>query len=103
MKKKVNLDIKSLTKKFGVLEHKLLHYLPLVFALVFLIFYSFLVFRINDLSSTEPTDEQVTEKLQSSGRPKIDQSAINQIQQLQDNSVEVKTLFQDARNNPFHE
>lgn len=103
MKKKVNFDLISITKKLSALEHKLLRYLVFVFALVFLIIYSFLVFRINSLSSLEPTEDQVTEKLQSTGRPKIDQSVINQIQQLQDNSVEVKTLFQEARNNPFHE
>jgi len=65
--------------------------------------YSFIVFRINSLITAEPTDEQIIEKLQTVQRPKIDQVSIDKINQLSDNSVEVKAIFKEARQNPFQE
>lgn len=63
----------------------------------------FLVFRINQLATAEPSEALIEEKLQTVARPKLDQTVINRIQQLQDQNVEVRSLFDQARNNPFNE
>lgn len=68
-----------------------------------LLAYSFMVWRINTLTSREPTQASVDEKLQTVKRPVIDQTAVKKIQQLQDNNVQVQTLFKQARDNPFQE
>ncbi len=82
---------------------KLRRYKLFIFIIILLLIYSFLVFRINTLSSQEPNDDEVTAKLQTVARPRIDKTAVTKIQQLQDNSVQVKSLFNKARNNPFQE
>lgn len=101
--KNLNIDLKTITTKLAGFAEKLRTYSVMVFIVVLVSIYSFLVFRINMLNGQEPSEDAVTEKLQTVKRPKIDQSAVDKIQQLQDNSVEVQTLFQQARDNPFQE
>lgn len=86
--------VSKLYKKFG--KH-------MVFAAVLLVLlvYIFVVFRISQLSNAEPTAEQTSDT--ASLIPKVNQNAINQIQSLENNSPQVHTLFEQARNNPFQE
>lgn len=98
-----NLDIGSSIRKAQIFVQKIMHYLGFVFVLIMLGLYGFLVFRINSLTTAEPTDDAITERLKTIQRPKIDKEVVDKIQNLEDNSVEVKTLFQEARDNPFNE
>lgn len=98
-----SLNIQSVIHKFNAVVQYVLRYMKLIFIVVLLAMYGFLVFRINTLTGAEPSDEAIAEKLQTVQRPKIDKSAVEKIQQLQDNSSEVQSLFQAARDNPFHE
>ncbi len=76
-----------------------------VFIFVMLLFgiFGFFVLRINQYSRIDPTDDAVQEKLQAVQRPQVDQSALDKIQQLQDQNVQVHSLFDRARQNPFNE
>lgn len=67
------------------------------------ILYTGLILHINNLNQREPTDDAVTEKLQTIKRPKVDQSIVDKLQNLQDNSTDVQSLFKAARDNPFQE
>lgn len=78
-------------------------YVVLIFILGFLGVYTYLVMRVNTLVQTEPTAAQLNDKLQDIKRTKIDQSAIQSIERLQDQNIEVKSLFEQARDNPFSE
>ncbi len=98
-----NLNLKLIIKKLEPLLRIFRRYSALVFIVVLVGIYSFLVFRINSLTNMEPDDEAITQKLNTVKRPKIDQSSIDKINQLQGQNVEVKTLFDQARNNPFNE
>jgi predicted negative regulator of RcsB-dependent stress response len=73
------------------------------FLLFLLAIYGFLGWRIVSLNQVEPDQAAVTAQLKTAGVPRIDPDALSKIQQLQDNSVEVKTLFDQARSNPFQE
>ena len=79
---------------------------PYVSVLVFLLFagaYGFLVLQINTLSNPVVDESAVTAGAQASPAPRIDAEAIKQLQSLKDNSVNVQTLFQPVRGNPFQE
>lgn len=78
-------------------------YAVLLFIIILLGIFGFLVFRINQYSRIEPNEDAIQEKLQSAQRPKVDQSSLNKIQQLQDQNVQVQSLFDAARKNPFNE
>lgn len=97
----MNLDtIKDSLSKAGLRARK--YSLPLF--LLFLIgIYSFLAWQVISLNQVEPDQAAVNAKLEVAGVPRIDEDVVRKIQQLQDNSVEVQTLFDQARSNPFQE
>lgn len=99
----MNLDLKKLPSLIQPILAKINRYKVFGFVIVLLVSYGFLVYRINSLVSSEPTDDQISEKLETVQRPKIDQATLDKIQQLQDQNVDVQTLFTQARENPFTE
>ncbi len=95
--------LQKIIKKVLPILYFLRRYKAFVFLISLLVIYGFLIFKINSLNNSEPSDSDVTTKLQTVTRPHIDQTAIDKIQLLQGNSVPVKSLFNSARNNPFSE
>ena len=96
-------QLNDLLIKFGPALAVIKRYLTFSVVIIFLLVYSYLTFRINVLSRREPSDGDVTTALKTSPRPKVDQATLDKIQQLQDQHVEVKSLFDNARSNPFSE
>ncbi len=99
----MNIDLKTLPDKILPILIRLKRSAVFIFIILFLLIFSFLVFRINLLMRSEPTDDSVTEKLKTVQRPRIDKTALDKIQSLQDNNVDVQSLFKQARDNPFSE
>lgn len=91
---KLKAQLRPLLKQFMGLR------IPLFLLLVVGV-YGFIVWRISALQQVQPNLDAVSSKLQASTH--IDQATITKIKQLQDNSVNVKALFNNARNNPFQE
>ncbi len=98
-----NLKLNQIIQKLQPAINKFRRYSPLLFMIVLVGVYGFLMYRVNTLTNKEPDDEAILQKLNTVKRPKIDQAAIDKINQLQGQNVEVKTLFDTARNNPFNE
>lgn len=80
---------------------QLLHFRVPLFLLLLAIVYGFIVWRADTLQHAQPQQSAIASKLESSTH--IDQATINKIKQLQDNSVSVQALFNQARQNPFQE
>ncbi len=78
-------------------------YSVFLFILVFLGIYVFLVQRIGSLIQSEPAQAAIDSKLQPVGRLKVDEQAVKQITKLEEQNIEVKSLFDNARQNPFTE
>ncbi|HSX35757.1 MAG TPA: hypothetical protein VLH84_02375 [Patescibacteria group bacterium] len=81
---------------------RLIEFRMLLFIGILVLLYGFIVLRIQTLSSAKPDQNAVASQV-STSRPHIDQPTINKIKQLQDNSVSVQALFNQSRQNPFHE
>jgi hypothetical protein len=101
--KNANLDLKSLGSVVAKLSRKTIPYAGFAIFLVFAGAYAFLVLRISNLSNPPVDDSQVTAQVKASSIPHIDSQAVDQLQTLKDNSVNVQTLFQQSRTNPFQE
>lgn len=99
----MKLEIPPYLKKLGPKLQQAKRYLPLIVFIFFVLVCAGLVIEIGHLARQEPTDDAVTEKLSTIKTPKIDPATLNKIQQLQDQNVDVKSLFDQARNNPFSE
>jgi hypothetical protein len=96
-----DFNLKALLSKANGLLDEAKKYSFLAFLIFVAILYGFVFFRINSLKNTEPSDSDVTSQVQAAHIPRIDQGLVKQLKSLQDNSVSVQTLFNDARNNPF--
>jgi hypothetical protein len=99
----MNIDLKDLSSKVQPVVAFLKRYTKFIYFIAMLLAATFLVFRINQLSNVQPSDDAITEKLQTVQRPRLDADALQKIQQLQDQNVQVQSLFEQARNNPFSE
>ncbi len=99
----MKFDTKNISSKLQSYLSMLKKYVVFVFAITILLIFSFFVVRINQISRSEPTEQQIEEKLQTVQRPRIDQAVLDKIEELQGQNIEVKSLFDQARNNPFSE
>ena len=94
-------DLGSMTEKLQEILGKVRRFLPLLFCLLLLVLYGFLAYRVNVLNSAEPSPTDTATQAQTAAVPRIDPNVIEQLKNLQDNSVTVKTLFATGRDNPF--
>lgn len=98
--KKGTIDFKTLPGALAGGVAKLSKYTVLLFILFIAIIYGFVLYRVSTLSSAEPTSDAISTQAKT---PHIDKKVVGRLKELKDNSVNVQTLFNDARNNPFHE
>ena len=98
-----NLDVHTLTEDGKIFLSRLSRYVVVFFLLLLIAVYGFVLLRIESLHNIQPSDASVTSQVQSSATPQVDPTVVQQMQTLQDNSVSVKSLFDQARNSPFQE
>jgi predicted negative regulator of RcsB-dependent stress response len=99
----MKLNITKIRERAGQILEKLHRYAVPLFMLFLLAVYGFLSWRIYTLNQVAADESAVTKQLKTAGVPKINEDVLKKIEQLQDNSVEVQTLFDQARSNPFQE
>ena len=95
------IDIKSLRSKVSDTLQTIKPYSLLIFIAFVGVVYGVLFLQINSLTSAQPTSEAISSHIQASQTPHIDEAVVKQLLTLQDNSVNVQTLFDSARSNPF--
>jgi hypothetical protein len=93
----------QLTGQLGDVGKKIKRYLPIIFISSLLFLYAFLILRVSSYINMQPSEDSVNEKLQTTKRPQIDKQALEKILELQDQNIEVQSLFEEARQNPFEE
>ncbi|MFZ2513573.1 MAG: hypothetical protein WAW63_03915 [Candidatus Saccharimonadales bacterium] len=98
-----SIDTDRLNKQVHRLLTSFLKHVAILFFLVLTALYGFLVWRINVLSSAQPSQEDITAATQNVPKPKISEEVVQKLQGLQDNSVRVQAIFNEARQNPFQE
>ncbi|PIZ63767.1 hypothetical protein COY17_00155 [Candidatus Saccharibacteria bacterium CG_4_10_14_0_2_um_filter_52_9] len=98
---KKDLTLKTSLAQLSKLVLKLRRYSLLAFIALVVLIYGFLLLRINNLGSTPPSNGAIINESGKTKVPHIDESVVRQLKALQDNSVSVQTLFDEARSNPF--
>ncbi|MGB4966806.1 MAG: hypothetical protein WBO35_01240 [Candidatus Saccharimonadales bacterium] len=96
----------ALPTNVKVILRRLLHFITtyriFIFFLLVCSLYGFIVWRINVLTTAEPTQTELKNAGQTTS-PRISKDVVEKMQSMQDNSVRVQTIFNEARNNPFQE
>lgn len=99
----MKITIEELLTKVRPLIKVLLRYRVLIFAVTFLGVYAYLVQHIGTLIQTEPSLSSTESEVKPVSRLKIDQNSVDQMTQLESQNIQVRTLFDNARGNPFIE
>lgn len=104
MSKDINMSInlKELPQELARLGHKIAPYIPLVFFVLVATVYGIVLLRITMLSNAQPDASAVSAQI-TELTPHIDKASAAKLKGLEDNSVNVQSLFNDARGNPFGE
>lgn len=82
--------------KTYVTKHIVLFGIILIVSLV-----GFIVVRIYLLSTAEPSQSQVDEKLNSYKTIRLDPQVVTLFRSLQDRNISIESLFDNGRTNPF--
>jgi hypothetical protein len=98
---KTDLNLKSIQRKLNKIFSAERRHGAFIGIIIVLLAYLFMVWKISTLAVAEPTPEQSA--LAETQIPKIDKKAIDQIQSLEKSNTEIRSLFDEARNNPFQE
>ena len=93
----------KITNTVSDASQRINRYKLVLFVLAIAIVYGYIVLTISTLSGAQPTQEQISAQYSPIRSAKIDQKVILQLEQLEDNSSSVRTLFDEARSNPFQE
>jgi len=99
--KEHDLNLNDLPAQFNKVLQKANAYKVFAFFLVVAALYGYILWRINVYSNAPASESEKT--AQTTPQPHIDPDTVQKIQNLQDNSVNVQSLFDSARDNPFQE
>jgi hypothetical protein len=99
--KDLNLNLKDLPEQLGNVFRKVSGYRVFIFFLLVTGVYGYIIWRINTFSNTPASTSEKSS--QTVAQPRIDAATVQKIKSLQDNSVRVQSLFDEARQNPFQE
>lgn len=89
----------QLQKAAGILRR----YLVLICIVGFGTMYGFLIMTAGKQAELEPSQSQIQNAYKKVARPKIDESAANKLRELESRNIEIQSIFEQARNNPFSE
>ena len=84
------------------LFNKVHKYLWLILLVFFLAIYGFIVFKVNGYMNQQPTPAAVSLQIKTTPQATINPAVIKQLETLKNNSVNVKALFNQTRQNPFY-
>jgi hypothetical protein len=99
----IDINLKNIGPAMLGVVQKLNRFAAIFFFLFVSCIYGFVVYRVNTLSNVQPDSSEVEAKSPTAKTPKIDPAVAKKLESMKDNSVNVRTLFEDARNNPFTE
>ena len=101
MNKDEKPDIKQQLQSVITKSSKLRKYTWLALIVLVALLYGYVLIKINGFLSATPSSSAIASNLKTSVSPVINQNVVNQLNQLQNNSVSVQALFNQARSNPF--
>jgi len=76
-------------------------YAVIIFFVGVALVFGFLILRIASYSNYEPSDDQIEESLNTIRTVRLDDEAVQKIEELQDRNISLESLFNNGRDNPF--
>ena len=98
---KMNHQLRDLSDKITTALRVVKPYSLFIFLAFVLCIYGFVLLRTHELNNQQPSEDAVASHVKAARLPHIDQTVVQQLKTLHDNSVSVQSLFNQSRSNPF--
>lgn len=95
------MNIDTIITKLLPVKDFVVRYAVLLFIVFVVMIFGVLTLSISHFSNLEPTDAQVDEKVKTITNIKLNDSAIEKIEDLVDKNISIESLFNNGRSNPF--
>jgi predicted negative regulator of RcsB-dependent stress response len=79
----------------------IVRYSVIIFVLSVVAIFGYMTLNIAHFANLDPSSAQLQEKTDSLTAVKLDQTSITKIKQLQDQNINIESLFDNGRANPF--
>ena len=99
----MKLDKTYLLEKLAVATALVKRFRFIIAFLVFSVMYGYVLTQVNAIDALQPSDKQIAEKATDAPRTKVDEELAEKIISLEDQNVQIQTIFSEARKNPFAE
>src|SRR5688500_3966536 len=101
--KNSNLDLKSIKSQVQKLLKLEARHAAFLVIMIILAVYLITVWKIGQLATAEPSAEDQANAQTTGKLLRVDEAAIKQIQELEHRNINIQSLFNEARKNPFLE
>lgn len=96
-------DLSSLRNYIHPVIATIKRYAVVILVAAFAVACGYVITLTNSLVQQEPDQAAIGEQLKTVPRPTITDQTAQRMQQLEDQNVEIKAIFENARQNPFNE
>jgi hypothetical protein len=95
------MKLDNLTAKLTIVRDRVGRYVVIIFVICVALVFGFLTLKISSYSNNEPNDTQIEERLSTLQTVKLNDEAVQKIEELQDRNISLESLFNNGRDNPF--
>jgi hypothetical protein len=95
------MNINNILAKLAPLKNFIIKNSVIIFIVMVGAIFGFITLRIASYSNIEPSYDQVDERKSSLRAVKLDDSAVQKIELLEDRNISIESLFNNGRANPF--
>lgn len=99
----MKLDKTYLLQKLSFIITFIKRYRFILAFVVFTSLYAYVLVQVNNITAREPSETAIQAKATAAPKTRVDKELVQQIEQLEEQNVQVKTIFSEARKNPFSE
>ena len=95
------MKIDTIIAKLSIVKDIITRFSVIIFVIFLGLVFGFLTFNIANYSNREPSDDQIEERLSSLKTVNLNQQAVDKINELRDQNINIESLFNNGRANPF--
>lgn len=99
--KNADLSLKSFKPALTGVVRSVRKFVAVLVFLLFMAIYGYTVIQINSLSNPDVDQSAVTSEIKALPTPRMDEAAAQKLESLEDNNVNVQSLFDKSRTDPF--
>lgn len=95
------MNIEPILHQLNSVKDFITRYAVLLFVFSVVGIFAFMTLNIAKYANLEPTSSQEDERLSTLKTVRLDEKSIEKIQSLQDQNINIESLFDNGRDNPF--